>query len=114
MEKAWEHVSLHWRQVKPVVSDIKTVFIGTGIAHMMVKRSNDYVIFKQSDAVITRYNDMILHTSLQRLGQDLNKIFSPQKLQYGMSFVRILEKIDCVMRASHCTCKDRLYVGAAP
>ena len=52
----------------------------------------------------------ILHTSLQWLGQNTNKRLnlqkthytSPYRASYGVSYARILEKIDRVMTAPHC------------
>ena len=61
-----------------------------------------------------RYNavqyNKILHTSLQWRGQNINKRLnlqkthhtSPYRASYGVSFVRIFDKIDRVITAPHC------------
>ena len=54
---------------------------------------------------------MIFHTSLQKLGQNINQRLNPQKTphtspwraRYGVSFVNVLEKNDRVITAPHCT-----------
>ena len=53
---------------------------------------------------------MILHTEMQWKEQNINQILnsqmaphsSPSQASYGVSIVRILEEIDCVMMAPHC------------
>ena len=61
-----------------------------------------------------RYNavqyNMSWHKSLQELRQNTNQRLNPQKTphtspsraSYAVSFVTILDKIDCVMTALHC------------
>ena len=59
---------------------------------------------------VVQYN-MILHTSLQELRQNISQRLNPQKTpltshwpaSYGVSFANILEKIDCIITAPHCT-----------
>ena len=51
---------------------------------------------------MVQYN-MILHTSLQWLRQNINRsLNSPLWMSYGMYFARIWEKIDHVITAPHC------------
>ena len=58
---------------------------------------------------MVKYN-MILDTTLQWLRLKLKQSFnlqktphiSPWRVSYGLSFVRILEKIDCIIMAPHC------------
>ena len=54
---------------------------------------------------VAQYN-MILHTSLQLLSHSLNSQNTshtlPWRASYGIDFVRIWEKIDCVIMALHC------------
>ena len=65
----------------------------------------------QPSAVITRHNNIILHTSLQELRQNINQRLNPQKTphtlpwraSYGVSFANILEKIDRALTAPQCT-----------
>ena len=67
-----------------------------------------YIVECRYNAV--QYN-MILHTSLQKLGQNINHWLKPQKTphtspwraSYGMSFVNILDKIGRVITAPHST-----------
>ena len=59
---------------------------------------------------IVNYYNMLLHTSLQELRQNINQRLNPQKTphtlpwraSYGVSFVNILEKIDDVITTLHC------------
>ena len=72
-----------------------------------------YVEVKQY-TVKCRYNAVqfipILHTVLRKQRQKVNKILesqqtshiSPSRASYGVSFVKIMNKIDCVITAPHC------------
>ena len=58
---------------------------------------------------VVQYN-MVLHTSLQEVRQNINQWLNPQMTShtppYGMSFVNILEKIDCVIPRLQCIFKN--------
>ena len=67
-----------------------------------------------SDTVRCFYNavqyNVLLHTTLQKLRQDISQTLHsqntpyiwPSRASYGVSFVRILEKIGCVIMAPQC------------
>ena len=78
-------------------------------------------LISNTNTVECRYNavqyNKILHTSLQWRGQNINKRLnlqkthhtSPYRASYGVSFVRIFDKIDRVITAPHCTWDASLW-----
>ena len=65
----------------------------------------------------TLYHDIVYNTTgteaQQKSKFDSQKTphTSPSRVSYGVSIVRILEKIDCVIMAPHCTWNIVAYSG---
>ena len=47
---------------------------------------------------------MVVHTPLHWLGQNIDKGFNSQRASYGVSLLSIFQKIDRVIMAPHCIC----------
>ena len=66
---------------------------------------------------VLQYN-MVLHTSLQEVRQNINERLNPQKTphtspgrtSYVLSFVNILEKIDRLITAPHYILREMVHV----
>ena len=103
-----------WRQADVVMGENGGGRGGVGVYDCVAAVLNRLPLSRElgPDSVVrcryiaAQYN-MLLHTSLQRLSQNINQSLNPQKKLHTLaamwlSFVRILEKTDRVIMAPHC------------
>ena len=78
-----------------------------------------YIWMKYSWVPLWYYK--ILHEWLEELRQNMNQMLDPQntpitlpcRVSYGVSFVNIYDKSDCIIMARHCT-SDPIHCWGAP